>query len=136
MTDDYQKRIDRIRKLLADIGASGGLNGFMAVLVEGGLTPWPAIAQDDMGNEWIRDMANNETVEDFAQRAARESRDSGAKLVTIGGLPLPTASEAMQAAMKAASDYYYEHEYPDVPEVEEAGTRWGRSRPNRLGYTG
>jgi hypothetical protein len=128
MSDDYQRRIDRIRKLLEAFGSSPG--GFMAVLVEGGLTPWPAIAQDDLGAEWIRDLANHETVEDFAQRAARESRDSGAKLCTIGGMPLPAASEAMQAAMKAASDYYYEHEYPDVPPCE---TSWTAPR-SRLGF--
>jgi hypothetical protein len=35
-------------------------------------------------------------------------------------MPLPTASETMQAAMKAASDYYFEHEYPDVPPEEKS----------------
>jgi uncharacterized protein (DUF2235 family) len=118
--DEMRKRLDRLKAQLREtFGSSPG--GFMAVLVEGGLTPWPAIAQDDLGAEWLRDLANHETVEDFTQRAARESRASGAKLCTIGGMPLPSASEEMQAAMKAASDYYFEHEYPDVPPCEERG---------------
>jgi hypothetical protein len=115
--EEIRRRLERVRQMLVETyGSSPG--GFMAVLVEGGLVPYPVIAQDDMGNEWIRDMASGEAVEDFAQRAARESRDQGARLCTIGGMPGPTASEVMRGAMKAASDYYYAHEYPDVPEVE------------------
>jgi|HubBroStandDraft_2_1064218.scaffolds.fasta_scaffold1197459_2 hypothetical protein len=131
MSDDYQRRIDRIRKLLSDIGASSGPNGFMAIHQPGGLAPYATIAQDDLNNEWIRTMGA-ETEEDFCRRAATESRDSGAKLCHISSMPGPHASEALIAAAKAASDYYYEHEYPDVPPVE--ATPW--NRPSRLGYAG
>jgi hypothetical protein len=131
--DEMRKRLDRLKAQLVEAFGSSP-DGFMAVLIEGGLTPYPAIAQDDQGNEWIRNTAAGETIEDFVQRAACESRDVGARLCTIGGMPGPGASEAMRAAMKAASDYYYENEYPDVPPVEENGSPWGR--PSRLGFAG
>lgn len=116
--DELRKRLARLKAQLVEAFGSAGPDGFMPVLVEGGLTPYPAIAQDSMGNEWIRDFAAGETVEDFAQRAASESRDLGARLCVIGGLPATTASDTLLAAMKAASDHYYEHEYPDVPPEE------------------
>jgi hypothetical protein len=84
---------------------------FLAVLVYGGLTPLPAGASDDIGNEWIRDRAAGETVEDFAQRAASESRAAGARLCTIGGMGRQTPLQG--AAVRAAWDEYAATDYPD-----------------------
>lgn len=120
MSDELRKQIERLRAKLREAFGSSP-SGFKAVLVEGGLTPLPAIASDDIGGEWIRDVAAGETVEDFAQRAAHASRESGAKICAIGGMPSSTASETLRAAAKATSDHYYEYEYPEVPPCEGQG---------------
>jgi hypothetical protein len=129
---ELSKRMEKLERLLnADRPSGTGpiSSEFLAVLVYGGLTPLPAVASDDTGHEWIRDVAAAESVEDFAQRAARESRGHGARLCTIGGMGRDTPSQT--EALRAAWDEYMLHEYSDVPPVE---TR--TPARSRLGYAG
>jgi hypothetical protein len=129
--NELEKRMKALQRRLNGDRPDGLPNGgeFLAVLVYGGLTPLPAVASDDAGNEWIRDMAAAETVEDFALRAARASRAAGARLCTIGGMGRQTPSQV--EALRAAHAEYMATEYSDVPEVTHAGP----SR-SRLGYVG
>jgi hypothetical protein len=127
MSEELRKRLERLRAQLIETHGSSP-NGFLPVLIYGGLTPMPAIAFDDVGGGWIRNIAGGETVEDFARRAASASCAAGAKLCTIGGMG--NGSDELTAALKAASDHYYEHEYQDVPPCETRAP--ARSR---LGYS-
>jgi hypothetical protein len=115
MTEELRKRLDRLRDKLREAYGSSK-NGFLPVIVFGGLTPLPAVAGDDTGHEWIRGAG--ESVEDFAQRAAGESYGNGARLCTIGGMGTATPSQV--EALRAAWDEYMLTGYPAVP-PEEAG---------------
>jgi hypothetical protein len=115
--EELRKRLERLREQLREAFGSGP-DGFMSVLVEGGLCPLPAIASDDTGHEWIRDVAGGESVEAFAQRAARESRGYGARLCTIGGMG--TGTPLQDEALRAAHDEYMRTEYDDVPPMEKS----------------
>jgi hypothetical protein len=117
MTNDLEKRLERLGQKLREEFASIP-NGFLPLLVFGGLTPLPVIASDDIGNEWFRDVAGGETVEDFGDRAARESRAAGARLCTVGGMGRETPLQV--AALRAAWDEYMATDYPDVPPIEES----------------
>jgi hypothetical protein len=99
MSDDYQRRIDRIRKLLADLGGSSP-NGFMAIEQRGGLAPYITVARDNLNGEWIRNMGT-ETEDDFIRRAVTESRASGAKLCHLSSMASSNdASKELVAAAK------------------------------------
>jgi hypothetical protein len=119
MTNELSRRLEAMeRKLRETYGSSP--NGFLPLLVYGGLTPLPAVAGDDMGNEWIR--AAGESVEDFAQRAACESYGHGARRCTIGGMGTDTPSQV--EALRAAWDEYMLTGYSDVPPPEETSPRY------------
>jgi hypothetical protein len=118
MSNDLIRRLEALEaRINAEQPAGLRPGGPMrVVVVHGGLVPLPAVAIDDAGNEWIRDVAGGETVEDFAQRAARESYDAGAKLCTIGGMG--TGTPLQTAALRATWDEYMANDYPDVPPCE------------------
>jgi hypothetical protein len=120
MSEELRKRLDRLREKLRE---AYGSDGFQPLLVYGGLVPLPAVATDDTGNEWIRDVAAGESVEDFAQRAARESRGHGARLCTIGGMGAETPLQV--EALRAAHAEYMLTGYSDVPPCE---TSWPPAR--------
>jgi hypothetical protein len=122
VSEELRKRLDRLREKLHEAYGSSQ-NGFLPVLVFGGLTPLPAVASDDTGHEWISDVAACESVEDFAQRAARESYGYGARLCTIGGMGTETPSQV--EAMRAAWDEYMLTGYSDVPPEEASPQRRG-----------
>ncbi|SHN69154.1 hypothetical protein [Bradyrhizobium erythrophlei] len=118
MSSELEKRMEKLERLLNAERPAGMIGGeFLAVLVYGGLTPLPVVASDDTGREWIR--AAGESVEDFAQRAASESRAAGARLCTIGGMGSGTPSQ--NEALSAAWDEYLLTGYPDVPPVTHPG---------------
>jgi hypothetical protein len=130
MSNDLKRRLEALQARIREAYGSSP-DGFLAVLVFGGLTPLPAVASDDKGGEWIRDVAAGESVEDFAQRAARESHGHGARLCTIGGMGRSTPSQTK--ALREAWDQYMLTEYSDVPPCEE-GPRWAAPR-SRLGHS-
>jgi hypothetical protein len=121
---ELERRMKALERRLDGYSSSTPRTGgeFKAVLVYGGLTPLPAVASDDTGREWIRTAS--ESVEDFALRAARESRAAGARLCTIGGMGRETPSQV--AALRAAWDEYMRSGYSDVPEVTQARPSHGR----------
>ena len=127
MSNDLKRRLEALQARLREAYGSSP-DGFLALLVYGGLVPLPAVASDDTGHEWIRDVAAGESVEDFAQRAARESYGHGARLCTIGGMGRETPSQV--EALRAAHDEYMRTEYSDVPPCE---TSWPAPARRRLG---
>jgi hypothetical protein len=131
MTSELARRLEALERRMNTEQPSGALppgGPLRVVIVSGGLVPLPAIASDDTGHEWIRDVAAGESVEDFADRAARESRGHGARLCTIGGMGADTPLQV--EALRAAWDEYMLTEYSDVPPCQ---TAWAAPR-SRLGY--
>jgi hypothetical protein len=116
VSEELRKRLDTLQQRLREAYGSSP-DGFLPVLVYGGLVPLPAVASDDLGNEWIRDIAVGETVEDFAQRAASASREAGARLCNIGGMG--TGTDLQREALRLAHEEYMRTEYSEVPPVSE-----------------
>jgi hypothetical protein len=116
MSDGYQARIDRIRKLLSDLGASsGGPNGFQAVLIEGALPREPGHAEAG-AHTWTREP--DESLEGFVKRCVAEARALGERLLVIGGLagPMPETLEEFLAGLH----------FDEVPPIEAPGIAPGR----------
>jgi hypothetical protein len=126
VSEELRKWLDRLREKLREAYGSSP-DGFLPVLVYGGLVPLPAVASDDTGHEWIRNVAAGESVEDFAQRAAREAYGHGAHRCTIGGMGTDTPLQ--REALRAAHDEYMRTEYSDVPPEEEYSRPRGRTFP-------
>jgi hypothetical protein len=121
VTNELIRRLEALERRVNAEQPSGMLppdDPFQVVVVYGGLTPFPVVASDDTGHEWIRDVAGGETIEDFAQRSAHESHGHGARLCTIGDMGRQTPLQV--AALRAAWDEYMATDYPDVPPIEES----------------
>lgn len=132
--EEIRRRLEQLRKEFIEAYGSSASGAFHAMRISGGLVPYAVIAIDNTGAEWIRDMAGGETEDAFRERAERASRASGATRCVTGGMPLPSASAEMQAAMTAASDHYFEFEYEDVPAVAERPAPVMSPVRRKLGY--
>ena len=101
MSEALLKRLEALEKRMNEDQPSRPGAPMMVVIVTGCLPPGEPLFANAGSNQWLR--LPDESIEDFADRAARGAREAGASLLTVGGLP---HTEEQNSAALAAYDLW------------------------------